>query len=131
MEACAGRRRIQLLHRYRPEAALAPTGPHGIPFESAAATFHITFMIGNGQPPHQPMTRISAAGIACGYKFRIRAFESSPSRSRVEVANTGVAPIYHDAYVAVNGVRATRRSRVCSPANRGPARSPPAAQPQS
>ena len=63
-------------------------------------------MIGDGQPRHQPMARISAAGMACGYRFRIRAFESGPSRSRVEVANTGVAPIYHDAYLAVNGVRA-------------------------
>jgi hypothetical protein len=52
------------------------------------------------------MTRISAAGMACGYRFRIRAFEASSSRSRLAVANTGVAPIYHDAYLAVNGVRA-------------------------
>jgi hypothetical protein len=86
--------------------ALAPTGPHGIPFEQAAAAFHITFMIGDGQPRHQPIARIRAAGMACGYRFRIRAFEASPSRSRVEVANTGVAPIYHDAYLEVNGVRA-------------------------
>jgi hypothetical protein len=86
--------------------ALAPTGPHGISFEQAAAAFHITFMIGDGQPRYQPMARISAAGMACGYRFRIRAFEASPSRSRVEVANTGVAPIYHDAYLEVNGVRA-------------------------
>jgi hypothetical protein len=86
--------------------ALAPTGPHGIPFEHAAAAFRITFMIGDGQPRYQPMARISAAGMACGYRLRIRAFEASPSRSRVEVANTGVAPIYHDAYLAVNGVRA-------------------------
>jgi hypothetical protein len=88
--------------------ALAPTGPHGIPFERAAAAFHITFMIGDGQPRHQSMDRIAAAGLACGYRFRIRAFEASPSRSRVTVSNTGVAPIYHDAYIAVNGVRADR-----------------------
>ena len=88
--------------------ALTPTGPHGIPFERAAAEFHITFMIANDQPRYQPMTRISAAGLACGYRFRILAFEASPSRSRVTVTNTGVAPIYHDAYLAVNGVRAQR-----------------------
>jgi hypothetical protein len=46
--------------------------------------------------------------MSCGYKFRILAFESGPSRSRVTVSNTGVAPIYHDAYLAVNGVRALR-----------------------
>jgi uncharacterized DUF497 family protein len=77
--------------------ALAPTGPHGIPFEQAAAAFHITFMIGNGQPRRQPMDRIAAAGLACGYRFHIRAFEASPSRSRVTVSNSGVAPIYYDA----------------------------------
>jgi hypothetical protein len=86
--------------------ALAPTGPHGIPFEQVAAAFRITFMIGDGQPRYQPMARIRAAGMACGYRFRILAFEASPSRSRVEVANTGLAPIYRDAYLAVNGVRA-------------------------
>jgi hypothetical protein len=86
--------------------ALAPLGPHGIPFEKAAADFHITFMIANDQPKYQPMDRIRSAGLACGYKFRILAFETSPSRSRVTVTNTGVAPIYHDAYLAVNGVRA-------------------------
>src|SRR5262249_54835261 len=88
--------------------ALGPTGPHGIPFERAAAEFRITFMIANDQPRYQAMARISAAGLACGYRFRILAFEASPSRSRVTVTNTGVAPIYHDAYLAVNGVRAQR-----------------------
>ncbi len=88
--------------------ALAANGPHGIPFEKAAADFHITFMIANDQPKYQKLDRISAAGLACGYKFRILAFDASASRSRVTVTNTGVAPIYHDAYLAVDGVRAER-----------------------
>jgi hypothetical protein len=91
--------------------ALGPTGPHGIPFEKAAADFHITFMIGNDQPKYQPMVRIRAAGLACGYRFRILAFEVNPSQSRVTITNTGVAPIYHDAYLAVNGVRSQRSLR--------------------
>jgi hypothetical protein len=86
--------------------ALGPTGPHGVPFEKAAADFHITFMIGDGQPQFQSMDRISAAGLACGYRFRAVKFEASATRSRVAIQNTGVAPIYHDAFVAVNGVRA-------------------------
>ncbi len=65
-------------------------------------------MIANDQPKYQKMDRIRAAGLACGYKFRILAFESGPSRSRVTVTNTGIAPIYHDAYLAVDGVRAER-----------------------
>ena len=62
--------------------ALAPAGPHGISFEKAAADFHITFMIGNDQPRHQPLEHVRAAGIACGYKFRILAFESNLTSSR-------------------------------------------------
>ena len=65
-------------------------------------------MIANDQPRYQPMERIAAAGLACGYRFRILAFEASGSRSRVTVTNAGVAPIYHDAYLAVDGVRAER-----------------------
>ena len=65
-------------------------------------------MIANDQPKYQKLDRIRAAGLACGYKFRILAFEASASRSRVTVTNTGVAPIYHDAYLAVDGVRAER-----------------------
>ncbi len=86
--------------------ALAPTGPHGVPFEKAAADFHITFMIGDGQPRYQSMERIKTAGMACGYRFRVVRFEASSTRSRATIQNTGVAPIYHDAFVAVNGVRA-------------------------
>ena len=88
--------------------ALAADGPHGIPFEKAAADFHITFMIANDQPKYQKPDRIRAAGLACGYKFRILKFEASASRSRITVTNTGVAPIYHDAYLAIDGVRAER-----------------------
>jgi hypothetical protein len=54
------------------------------------------------------MDHIRSASLACGYKFHIEAFEVSPSCSRVTIINTGVAPIYHDAFVAVNGFRASR-----------------------
>ncbi len=88
--------------------ALAVNGPHGISFEKAASDFHISFMIGNDQPRYQRMDHIRAAGLACGYKFRIQAFKANPSRSRVTITNTGIAPIYHDAFTAVNGFRNSR-----------------------
>ncbi len=88
--------------------ALAVDGPHGIPFENAAAKFHITFMIANDQPKYRPMDRLRSAGLACGYRFHITGFEASKNRSRVTVTNRGVAPIYHDAFLAVNGVRSER-----------------------
>ena len=85
--------------------ALAPNGPHGIPFARHAARFHASFMIGDAQPRHQTPETIRAAGLACGYRFRVTRFESSPTHSVVEIENTGIAPIYHDAYPAVAGVR--------------------------
>jgi hypothetical protein len=88
--------------------ALAVDGPYGIPFENAAADFHITFMIANDQPKYRPMDRLRSAGLACGYRFQITGFESGARRSRVTVTNRGVAPIYHDAFLAVNGVRSER-----------------------
>ncbi len=95
--------------------ALAPNGPNGVSFESSAGDFHITYMIGNDQPNYQPMKRIAQAGLACGYKFRITSFLANVSTSRVTVSNTGIAPIYRDAFVAVNGVRATTSLKLLAP----------------
>jgi hypothetical protein len=71
-----------------------------------AANFHITFMICEQWPRWTTMERICEHGLACGYKFKITAFEVSDTAARVTVTNTGAAPIYYDAFVAVNGVRA-------------------------
>jgi len=95
--------------------ALAPNGPHGIRFEKSARAFHISYMIGNDQPLYQPMARIRQAGLACGYKFRVVAFQSGPGKSIITVTNTGIAPLYRDAYVTVNGTRATRSLRLLAP----------------
>ena len=86
--------------------ALSPTGPHGTSFEQHAAKFHISFMIGDGQPRFQKPERIREAGMACGYRFRVAEFKASPSQAVVVIQNTGIAPIYHDAFPAVDGTRA-------------------------
>lgn len=85
--------------------ALSPNGPHGESFEAAAARFGISYMIGADQHEYQPLERIKEAGMACGYRFRVTAFDSGPGRSRVTVRNEGIAPLYRDAYVAVDGIR--------------------------
>ena len=85
--------------------ALSETGPHGIPFEKQAGKFHISFMIGDAQPQHQKRERISSASQACGYRFRVTGFEANSIQSRVEIENTGIAPLYHDAFATVNGTR--------------------------
>lgn len=67
----------------------------------------ITYMIGNDQPAYQTIDRIKAVGIANGYKFTVVAFRASASQSQITIRNTGIAPIYYDAYPATNGVRAS------------------------
>ena len=72
-------------------------------------------MIGNDQPDYQPAARIRQASLACGYKFRVTSFLSSTGNSRVTILNTGIAPIYRDAYVAVNGTRAATSLKLLAP----------------
>jgi hypothetical protein len=51
----------------------------------------------------------------CGYKYKITEFKTNGSTSRVTVENTGVAPIYYDAYIAVNGVRSVETLKYLQP----------------
>ncbi len=71
-----------------------------------AANFHITFMVCEQWPRWTTMDRIREHSLACGYKFKVTAFDVSDTAARVTVVNSGAAPIYYDAFVAVNGVRA-------------------------
>lgn len=96
--------------------ALSEHGPHAMTFEKLAADYHISYMIGDDQPEYQTRQRIAEAGMALGYRFRITAVRSAPSlggpaRSEVVVTNEGIAPIYHDAFVAVDSVRASETLR--------------------
>ena len=91
--------------------ALSVNGPHGVPFEKQAAKFHVSFIIGDDQPNFQNSERIRAAGQACGYRFRVTRFECNSARSTVTIENEGIAPIYYDAYPAVNAVRSKQSLR--------------------
>lgn len=64
-------------------------------------------MVGNDQSDYQTMARIQEAGMGTGYKFRITSLESSAVATKGTIENKGVAPMYYDAYVAVDGVRST------------------------
>ena len=85
--------------------SLDVAGLHGRTFEQLSARFEISYMIGNDQPAYQTDARIKAAGMATGYAFAVTAFSASPTSSRVTVQNVGIAPIYYDAFVAIDGVR--------------------------
>lgn len=77
--------------------------------------FGITFMICDQWPRWSTLERIKEHSLACGYKFNVLAFEANINESRVTVKNDGVAPIYYDAFVAVNGVRAASSLRHLQP----------------
>ena len=87
---------------------LNPEGMYGRTWEQAAAKYHMTFVICNDAPRGEFFTpsRVMEAGIAAGYTFCITACETNGKDSRVRVQNTGIAPIYRDAFVTVNGKRA-------------------------
>jgi uncharacterized DUF497 family protein len=94
--------------------ALAPKGPHGVAFETAARDFHLSFIIANDQPEHQTMDRLRAAGMACGYRLRITEYRTGGGKSTLTLTNTGIAPLYTDAFVAVGGRRsATSLKGLC------------------
>ncbi|WP_421876728.1 hypothetical protein [Marinoscillum sp.] len=90
-------------------------GAHGIAFETFVENFHMSYINGNDQPRYQSMDRIKEASMYMGYRFKINSFQSMDGSSIVNIENVGVAPIYYDAYVAVNGVRAVESLIYLSP----------------
>ncbi|MGE4288699.1 MAG: T9SS type A sorting domain-containing protein [Salinivirgaceae bacterium] len=92
-----------------------PDGPYGKPFETFARDFHISYMIGNDQPNYQSMERIKEASMASGYRFKIVSLKTTTDSSVFEILNFGVAPIYYDAYIAVNGVKSSESLKYLAP----------------
>ena len=86
--------------------ALDKGGMHGRKFEDLVAKVHLSFIIGNDQPEYQSAKRITEASMSMGYRFEIRDFQVKEGEgATVLIANVGVAPIYRDAFVEVEGVR--------------------------
>jgi hypothetical protein len=77
--------------------------------------FGITFMICEQWLRWISIDRIRANSMVCGYKFKVTDFKANNSTSRVTVENTGVAPIYYDAYITVNGVRSLKSLKYLQP----------------
>ena len=96
--------------------ALDKAGMHGRVFEDMVAKVHMTFIIGNDQPLHQKPERITEAAMSMGYRFEVRDFKVLEGKSaEVLIANVGVAPIYRDAFVEVEGVRGDLNLRTLMP----------------
>ena len=68
--------------------------------------FGISFMITEQWLRWLTEERLREHSMAMGYKFAVTDFRTTPNSARITVENIGVAPIYYDAFVTVNGVRA-------------------------
>ncbi len=95
--------------------ALSPKGPNGVSFAEAAKQFHISFIIGSDQPEYQSLQTIRDAGMKCGYRFTIQNLETDGQQTRGTCVNTGVAPIYVDAWPAIGDVRAEQSLKFLLP----------------
>lgn len=92
-----------------------PEGPYGKPYENFAKDFHITYMIGNDQPSYQKPDRIKEASMASGYRFKIVSLKTAADTSVFEILNYGVAPIYYDAFITVDGIRSDKSLKLLAP----------------
>jgi hypothetical protein len=80
-----------------------------------ARKFGITFMICEQWLRWISLDRLKEHSLACGYKFKITEFKSNQNMSKITVENKGVAPIYYDAFIAVNGVRSIESLKYLQP----------------
>ena len=81
--------------------ALDSAGMYGRTFESQAARYGLSYMIGEDQPQYHTVARIRQASRACGYRFRAVAWEASDDSFRLGITNAGAAPLYRDAWPVV------------------------------
>ncbi|MBO4468774.1 MAG: DUF4832 domain-containing protein [Bacteroidales bacterium] len=102
---------------YDQKHCLDAGGMHGRKFEDEVAKFHMTFIIGADQPSYQKWDRIREASLSMGYKFRVKDFRVGSGKAALLVANVGVAPIYRDAWFAVDGVRSDYNLALLMPGN--------------
>ena len=101
---------------YDQKHVLDKAGMYGRVFEDVVAKVHMTFIIGNDQPGKQTPERIAEAAMSMGYRFEIRDFKIKEGQgAAVLVANVGVAPIYRDAFIEVQGVRGDFNLRTLMP----------------
>jgi len=101
---------------YDQKHCLDAAGMYGRKFEDVAAKVHLSFIIAADQPGKQSNERLKEASMAMGYRFEIRDFRIKEGEgAAVLVANVGVAPIYRDAFVAVEGVRGSYNLRSLMP----------------
>ncbi|SHK67102.1 DUF4832 domain-containing protein [Fibrobacter sp. UWB12] len=89
---------------------LNPAGLYGVTWEDAAAKYHMTYVIGNDAPEGKYATRsrVYEASSNAGYKFEVTGFAVNKVSAAIRVKNVGIAPLYHNAYVTIKGIRSEK-----------------------
>lgn len=86
-----------------------PKGMYGHTWEEQSKKYHITFMIANNNPSgknsYNNATRFKECSMATGYHFVVTGCQSDGTQTKITVKNTGVAPLYRDAYFAIGSIR--------------------------
>ena len=86
---------------------LSPNGLYGHTWAEQAAKYHLTFMIANDAPRGGVATpaRFRRGSMATGYRFVVKQCETDGTSTRMLVTNEGIAPLYRDAWFAIDSVR--------------------------
>ena len=92
---------------------LSPDGLYGHTWAEQAAKYHISFMIANDAPHGGVATPqlFHEASMATGYRFIVKQCQTNGSITRLLVANQGVAPLYRDAWFAIDDIRSATSLR--------------------
>lgn len=92
---------------------LSPNGLYGHTWAEQAAKYHITFMIANDAPHGGVATPMlfREASMATGYRFVVKQCQTNGSITRLLVTNQGVAPLYRDAWFAIDDIRSATSLR--------------------
>lgn len=92
-----------------------PEGLYGHTWEEQSAKYHITFMIANDNPsgrnPYNTAVRFKECSMATGYHFVVTDCQSDGLQTKIMVTNSGVAPLYRDAYFAIDDIRSEESLR--------------------
>lgn len=92
-----------------------PSGMYGHTWEEQSKKYHITFMIANNNPSgknsYNTASRFKECSMATGYHFVVTGCQSDGTQTKITVKNTGVAPLYRDAYFAIGSIRSSETLR--------------------
>lgn len=90
------------------------SGMYGHTWEEQAKKYHITFMIANDNPSKNKKKnadRFKECSMASGYHFVVTQCQTDGVTTKMTITNTGVAPLYRDAYMSIGKVRSKQSLR--------------------